>query len=73
MTIDDAILRGAQFTRDHLELIEQVYGPAVATAYAASMATGARNVVAEKQGRRASFELMQGLADDLIEPEAGAA
>lgn len=68
MTTDDAILRGAQFARDHLRIIESAYGPMVTMAYAGGMASGVRNSVGQKHGRRAAYDLMQGLADDLILP-----
>lgn len=66
MTSDDAMLRGSQFVRDHLRIIEAAYGPHVAMAYAGGMASGVRNSVAEKYGRKCAWELMDGLADNLL-------
>jgi hypothetical protein len=66
MTTDDALLRGAQFARDHLRVIEAAYGAKVAMAYAGGMATGCRNVVAHEQGVEAAWTLYDGLASDLL-------
>lgn len=69
MTSDEALLRGAQHARDHLRIIEAAYGPHIAMAYAGSMAAGVRNVVKDRYGRKCAWDLMDGLADDLLLPQ----
>ncbi|MGH6725119.1 MAG: hypothetical protein ACREB8_01070 [Pseudolabrys sp.] len=66
MTIEDALLRGSQFARDHLEILEKAYGKDAAMAYAAGLAAGLRNYVAAARGARGAYDLFSGLADDII-------
>ena len=69
ITTDDLMLRGVQFARDHLRIIETAYGTEKAMAYAAGMASGVRNVVADSMGIRAAFDLYSGLADDALDQQ----
>lgn len=72
MNDEEAVLRGIQFSEDNLKIVEATFGRRTAMAYAGAVACGARNYVAERHGTRAAYELVQGLADDLIYPARAA-
>lgn len=48
-----------------LDMIRSAFGDEAVLAYAAGLATGARNYVAEHFGRRAAFDLYAGLTDEI--------
>lgn len=66
MTTDDALLRGAQFARDHLQILDRAYRTKSTMAYAGAMVSGIANWVAHKFGTRAAYDLLVGLADEIL-------
>ena len=69
MTDEDALRDGIAFAEDYLKVKEATHGGRVAVACAGAIACGARNYIAERQGTKAAWELLTGLAGDLLTVE----
>ena len=72
MNDEEAMCRGIQFSEDNLKIVEATFGSRTAMAYAGAVACGARNYVAERHGTKAAWDLMTGLADDILTIEFNA-
>lgn len=67
MTPEQAQSAGKAFALAHLKVIEAHYGTETAAAYANGHAWAARDYVYALKGPRASFDMMQELADGAAE------
>lgn len=68
-SINDHIAAGRRHAIAVLDMRAAQQGDEAAMALAGGMIAGARNFLVEKYGKRATFNLLFGLADDLITPE----
>ena len=68
MTREDALERGRKFAQAHIDVVRRAHGDAVAVAYAAGMAWTVRDFVYDVRDPRASYNMMQDLADGAITP-----
>lgn len=67
LTVDEAIQLGTNISKHQLTLIESAFDQVTTAAFAGGLATGARNWVAARVSAKAAYELMQGLAGDVVE------
>lgn len=68
LTIDDHTAAGCKHATASLDMLAKVHGRGNAKAHCGGFMTGARNWLVSEYGRRDAYNLLQALADDVIEP-----
>lgn len=69
ITLDDYIRTGRRHAVGVLDILAAQHGEEAAKAFAGGLVAGARNYILGKYGPRATYDFLQGIADDVISPE----